>query len=73
MKLVTALVHVANSVSTELDNTQVSRFCLALSHSPPPSSLHQRQIDAEKKRQQAKKGAAGKLEKLLTKRTEVLP
>jgi cohesin complex subunit SA-1/2 len=52
VKLVTALVHVANSVSTELDNTQ-------------------RQIDAEKKRQQAKKGAAGKLEKLLTKRAEL--
>ena len=31
----------------------------------------QRQIEAEKKRQQAKKGAAGKLEKLLTKRAEV--
>lgn len=36
MKLVTALVHVANSVSTELDNTQVSRFSLALFHSPSP-------------------------------------
>ena len=32
MKLVTALVHVANSVSTELDNTQVSP--LSSSHSP---------------------------------------
>jgi cohesin complex subunit SA-1/2 len=52
MKLVTALVHVANSVSGELDNTQ-------------------HQIDAEKKRQQAKKGAAGKMEKLLMKRAEL--
>ena len=33
MKLVTALVHVANAVSTELDNTQVSH----VPSTPPPS------------------------------------
>ncbi len=34
-------------------------------------SLPQRQIDAERKRQQAKKGAPGKLAKLLTKKGEL--
>ena len=74
LKLVTALVHVANSASTELDNTQVhlsSSVSLCPSLHRSATAHPQRQIDAEKKRQQAKKGAAGKLEKLLTKRAEV--
>lgn len=36
IKLVTALVHVANSVSTELDNTQVSSFSICPSYHPSP-------------------------------------